>query len=603
MTDFKVALRGTLDTTVDGEEIIATTAEAIAGTRNDVIATPASVANYVGANVVSGLMPVAIYDPQGIANDAFARANQTGTQAISTVTGLQTALDGKATAAQGALADTAVQPGDLATVATTGDYDDLTGKPTLGTAAAQNSTAFATAAQGVTADTAVQPGDLATVATTGDYDDLTGLPTLGTAAAQNSTAFATAAQGATADTAVQPGDLGDLALQNTISVPGDISATGTPSATTYLRGDGTWATPAGGGGGGGQVNTIVEGTGIDVDSTDPVNPVVSIQSGYLAAVATTGAYADLSGAPALAAVATTGAYADLSGTPTLATVATTGAYSDLSGLPTLGTAAAQNSTAFATAAQGATADTALQPAAVGVTVQGYDADLASWAGVTRASGFDTFAATPSSANFAALVTGETGTGALVFATSPTLVTPVLGAASATSLTLTTDLAVADGGTGASSASAARANLGVVPGTDVQAYSALLASVAALSYSGNAGKVIAVNGAANAFELIDAGGGSVIQSIQTGYVSGANTTGTGEDLRYIDVTISAVTIAKCVLEAVGGSASNEGNSFFRGGATAATELSPRLTSTTNLRLSSSSAGGANISGRWTVVEYK
>ena len=28
----------------------------------------------------------------------------------------------------------------------------------------------------------------------------------------------------------------------------DISATGTPSATTYLRGDGTWATPAGGGG-------------------------------------------------------------------------------------------------------------------------------------------------------------------------------------------------------------------------------------------------------------------------------------------------------------------------------------------------------------------
>lgn len=38
----------------------------------------------------------------------------------------------------------------------------------------------------------------------------------------------------------------------------------------------------------------------------------------------------------------------------------------------------------------------------------------------------TFLGTPSSANLAAAVTGETGTGALVFATSPTLVTPVLG---------------------------------------------------------------------------------------------------------------------------------------------------------------------------------
>jgi hypothetical protein len=46
---------------------------------------------------------------------------------------------------------------------------------------------------------------------------------------------------------------------------------------------------------------------------------------------------DISG---FATVATTGAYSDLSGAPALATVATTGAYSDLSGLPTLGTAAA-----------------------------------------------------------------------------------------------------------------------------------------------------------------------------------------------------------------------------------------------------------------------
>jgi hypothetical protein len=81
------------------------------------------------------------------------------------------------------------------------------------------------------------------------------------------------------------------------------------------------------------------------------------------------------------------------------------------------------------------------------TGQPLDSDLTSWAGVTRASGFDTFAATPSlanlgslltdeatglitfmttpsSANLATLVTDETGSGALVFGTSPTFTTGI-----------------------------------------------------------------------------------------------------------------------------------------------------------------------------------
>jgi hypothetical protein len=49
------------------------------------------------------------------------------------------------------------------------------------------------------------------------------------------------------------------------------------------------------------------------------------------------------------------------------------------------------------------------------------------------SGVATFLGTPSSANLAAAVSDETGSGALVFASSPTLVTPTLGAATATSL--------------------------------------------------------------------------------------------------------------------------------------------------------------------------
>jgi hypothetical protein len=49
------------------------------------------------------------------------------------------------------------------------------------------------------------------------------------------------------------------------------------------------------------------------------------------------------------------------------------------------------------------------------------------------TGVATFLATPSSANLASAVTDETGTGALVFANTPTLVTPELGAATGTSI--------------------------------------------------------------------------------------------------------------------------------------------------------------------------
>jgi hypothetical protein len=59
----------------------------------------------------------------------------------------------------------------------------------------------------------------------------------------------------------------------------------------------------------------------------------------------------------------------------------------------------------------------------------------------------TFLATPSSANLAAAVTGETGTGALVFATSPALTTPNIGTPSAGTLTNCTGLPISTGVSG------------------------------------------------------------------------------------------------------------------------------------------------------------
>jgi hypothetical protein len=63
------------------------------------------------------------------------------------------------------------------------------------------------------------------------------------------------------------------------------------------------------------------------------------------------------------------------------------------------------------------------------------------------SGVATWLATPSSANLAAAVTDETGSGALVFATSPTLVTPNLGTPSAATLTNATGLPISTGVSG------------------------------------------------------------------------------------------------------------------------------------------------------------
>jgi len=158
---------------------------------------------------------------------------------LSAQTDLQNALNGKATTAQGALADTALQPGAIipwtdvsgkptfATVATTGVYSDLTGIPGTFTPTAHNQawstiTATpttlagygiadaATAAQGALADTASQPGHThAQGDVTGLVTALAGKQPLATVLTNTTAAFTTAqetklsgiATGATANAA------------------------------------------------------------------------------------------------------------------------------------------------------------------------------------------------------------------------------------------------------------------------------------------------------------------------------------------------------------------------------------------------------------------
>lgn len=219
-------------------------------------------------------------------------------------------------------ADSAVQPGSLAAVATSGDYKDLSNLPTIpeqvnliagdnvditGTypdltinaesGGAGGQVDAVTAGTGIDvdstdpanpeisineavqvsldrADSAVQPGNLAAVATSGSYDDLGDLPVI-------------------------PEQV-NLTAGNNITLTGDY-----PNIEIAAQA---------GGGGGGQVDSVVAGTGVSVDAADPENPEVALSP---ASVDSLGK-ADTAVQPeSLAQVATTGEYDDLNNPPNI----------------------------------------------------------------------------------------------------------------------------------------------------------------------------------------------------------------------------------------------------------------------------------------------
>jgi hypothetical protein len=153
----------------------------------------------------------------------------------------------------------------------------------------------------------------------------------------------------------------------------DVEITGTPDGSKFLRDDGTWATPAGGG----AVDSVNGETGVvvldaaDVGAapalggndnyvTDAEKTKLSNLSGTNTGDQTLPTWSTISGKPAVIAEGAT--QADARTAIGAGTSSFSGDYDDLTDKPTLGTAAATASTDYATAAQGAKADTALQPA-------------------------------------------------------------------------------------------------------------------------------------------------------------------------------------------------------------------------------------------------
>lgn len=135
---------------------------------------------------------------------------------ISSITGLETALEGK----QDVISDLET----IRSNASAGKQASDT-ISTYGDIVTHDASEFATSAQGALADTALQPNDNVSSLVndagyiTKDVNDLTNYTltsSLGTAAFTDSSSYATSAQGALADTAVQPSTLNNYVTLNTL---------------------------------------------------------------------------------------------------------------------------------------------------------------------------------------------------------------------------------------------------------------------------------------------------------------------------------------------------------------------------------------------------
>jgi len=149
-----------------------------AGTNVVIINTVASGTAVYKYDVLAGFVDTSDYDSH-IANDDIHVTSAQKTAWSGKQDAIADLSDIRTGAGKGA---TAVQPGDLATVATSGSYNDLQNKPTIPVVDQTYSASSANAQSGVAVASAISgkanSADLASVATSGSYNDLSDKPTI-----------------------------------------------------------------------------------------------------------------------------------------------------------------------------------------------------------------------------------------------------------------------------------------------------------------------------------------------------------------------------------------------------------------------------------------
>ena len=176
---------------------------------------------------------------------------------------------------------------------------------------------------------------LSAVATSGSYSDLSGNPTI---------------PAALTDVGITDGTVGQVLTTN-----GSGGFTFDDTAATYGDSDvGTYLSGNGFGTSSSIISTITDSAPATLDTLNELAAALGDDADFAGTVTTS--LAAKANTSSLSTVATSGAYADLSGKPTLSTVATSGAYADVTGTPTIPSAITDLSITDGTVGQVLTTD-------------------------------------------------------------------------------------------------------------------------------------------------------------------------------------------------------------------------------------------------------